>query len=1087
MTDPSSGSNDADDVPLSPSPSSPSPERQQQQTTEETATSTTSRWSSWIVISVAVLIGVAKSAPADVWVQWVVWPAYRLLLNIAGVTTGVALGLGFAAHVYDQLTEWHDRQVHPAHATTPSLSRSRTPLRKANSNAAVLLQQDDYRSLLQSAGYLSFRRNTTTTQEDTAEKRDLLRGQVVRSDKLLQSQHYYAFDRKAHAPGAPRHALDAMQEFWPTLPAVVNEKLGYAMENILRDFVACWFKSVDEGCRYRNFQVEEEEEETEPPPRAHQHARVMMYSVALHRPSPFLDSLYESMAIIFGNLATRVEHMNLFAIILLKWTRVLAHTFKFYRTLRKSVVHKQRLAQHGAIPATRSPRRSSRRGRNAGIDESAGEDHVEHDSSSVVSEISMTKEFLLLGKLHRAITFGLDVPALLFADATGRECGTPSLDNSGQSSNHETTVNATEVDDDVLADRLFNSPILTECELDYNRVVGHRMVRALVTRQDYGSPIVASLLTEMMGGCVLTPIMSIFSPEYLNSWIIQGLSSSTAEGESKEDTGDEEKKNQEDGDEHKTSSNDPSADVAALPVDPLLGSVNEAGSEDTQPATTHKSTTSPLSRVAEESAKPSVENHVSPESAALHDLSENAAMLMSPSAEERSAASPKEASSPSFGDNIIALLSLALVDLQKYVDFEECRTARINHQEVNVNWDDPGCRATVLRLVLVIELALTHGRCTYKLPLDQSGGEADSLHSEEQQDDEDEEDLDNDLDDSERPVEVTLPEYESATLSQLLMEMTGDIDAFEERVATENTLAAEHNANKYEDMIVEEYKPSATEQSTLRTLIAAWLHTGQIYRTVGVLVQAHATALAPYYHNNAFLRSRSSATGFVRQLKALAGVDILVDTMTVLACPRLDETDNEALHELIRKSTLPSPSSLSAANAEDMDRVGGAIPSSVASTQRMATSSTPRYLDFHRNESFAASLRSERERRMHSWRAITAEEEGEFSPVCRSIGTTQEDISLHRELHHIARIFYTGTNIIGIRDAARRKNSNDAEGQSLSESAETDDEHVSLLTVEMACQRRRIEVPDDDSSFLLRAQVSQMDAMRDADSQSMSF
>jgi hypothetical protein len=78
----------------------------------------------------------------------------------------------------------------------------------------------------------------------------------------------------------------------------------------------------------------------------------------------------------------------------------------------------------------------------------------------------------------------------------------------------------------------------------------------------------------------------------------------------------------------------------------------------------------------------------------------------------------------------------------------------------------------------------------------------------------------------------------------------------------------------------------------------------------------------------------------------------------------------------------------------------------------------------------------------------------------------------HKELHLIARIFYTGTNLVAIRDAARRKSS--AETDSVSQSEATDPEAIqtSLLTLETACPRRRIEVPDDDSSFLLRAQVS---------------
>jgi hypothetical protein len=34
--------------------------------------------------------------------------------------------------------------------------------------------------------------------------------------------------------------------------------------------------------------------------------------------------------------------------------------------------------------------------------------------------MSMTKHFLLVGKLHRAVIFCMDVPSLLFADASGK-------------------------------------------------------------------------------------------------------------------------------------------------------------------------------------------------------------------------------------------------------------------------------------------------------------------------------------------------------------------------------------------------------------------------------------------------------------------------------------------------------------------------------------------------------------------------------------------------------------------------------------------------------------------------------------------
>ena len=144
-------------------------------------------------------------------------------------------------------------------------------------------------------------------------------------------------------------------------------------------------------------------------------------------------------------------------------------------------------------------------------------------------------------------------------------------------------------------------------------------------------------------------------------------------------------------------------------------------------------------------------------------------------------------------------------------------------------------------------------------------------------------------------------------------------------------------------------------------------------------------------------------------------------------------------------------------------------------------SRTPRYLEYHRNEAFASSLRSERDRRMQSWVTSIQNDTEMLQIVCRLNGTP-EDIAYHRELHHVARIFYAGTNMIGIRDAARsssasqRQRLNTADSvQSINSTSslgsEAQSPEVSLLTVEMACARRRIEVPDDDSSFLLRAQV----------------
>lgn len=152
--------------------------------------------------------------------------------------------------------------------------------------------------------------------------------------------------------------------------------------------------------------------------------------------------------------------------------------------------------------------------------------------------------------------------------------------------------------------------------------------------------------------------------------------------------------------------------------------------------------------------------------------------------------------------------------------------------------------------------------------------------------------------------------------------------------------------------------------------------------------------------------------------------------------------------------------------------------------QFAVTEGTPRYLDYNRNEAFASSLRSERDRRMQSWISSIQNDTEIVQVVCRTKGSTPEEVAYHRELHHVARIFYAGTNLVGIRDAARSSSTKQRERlnsagstqstmTALSEQSTGDSQspEVSLLTVEMACSRRKIEVPDDDSSFLLRAQV----------------
>jgi hypothetical protein len=203
---------------------------------------------------------------------------------------------------------------------------------------------------------------------------------------------------------------------------------------------------------------------------------------------------------------------------------------------------------------------------------------------------------------------------------------------------------------------------------------------------------------------------------------------------------------------------------------------------------------------------------------------------------------------------------------------------------------------------------------------------------------------------------------------------------------------------------------------------------------------------------------------------------ILVDTIAVLSSPRLDESSASSLFHrkprAISGVTLPL-------NNDDMQ---GDTTSQAERTWSplKSTSLVPRYLDFHRNESLAASLCSERERRMQSWDRLVKEElEGGLPVICRARGASKEDLSQHKELHHIAMLFYYETVVLSLRDAARRTHF-DPDNSSSSVVSSLDAERVtpfSLLTIEAACPKRRLEIPDDDSSFLLRGQPRVLNAV----------
>lgn len=838
------------------------------------------------VVAVAMLL----TGQYQLFVHTFVKPLIQMIFTVIGVTVGLSLALGLSMHVYDQLQDWHHRdragnnyllEIPRKNGSYRSLASSSllntnsalgpsTSIGTINNATSFMENEQTYKARMTTAGY--------------PPPTSMARGQICRNKDSLTP--YYKFDTKV--------PFDKLQLYFPNNP--VNLQLSKWIDIIMKDFIASWYCKVDSGVQYNRPDTASSV--------MHQ-SSLFLCSIASYRRVPFIDHLYDSMAILFGNLATRFEHVNLLEITLLKWTQILSRTFQQYRQIRKRV------------------------------------------SLETNPEMAIAKEFLIANQVHPAVIYGLDVPSLLFADADGKEC--PVSVSETSSTPHKSLQ--------VLEERFF--PIMKECELDYHRVLSNRMMKTLLARHDASCHMLQGLLTEILASCVLSPILGLFAPETVNGWIVMGLGGNSGAATTTE--------------------------------------------EHTLPEQLERSSPDELLEVVDD-----------------NDEQDDLATSLQ-----------------STGEDLLTQLTSSIIALREFVDFEDYREGTINHS--SIKWDDPVCRTAVLKLVLIIEAILSDGRCTYKgVP---------SVIQEVVEDEGDD-------------TEVSFSEYEPSTLSQVLMELTSDIDAFEERALTENNRLVTYE-ERYKTLVPGKFERTATEQSTTRTLIAAWLHSGQVHRVLSIISEAKSTVLLPYYMPSAFLRSGQTFSSFLRQLKALDGVDVLVDTMAALASPRLDEGE-DALHTFVRQSS----SSTNRNNRES------AI--AIASQFMLSSPTTPRYCDFHRNEAFASSLRSERERRFQSWHGRFQNDDEEGVPIIIHAGASESHRNAHKDLHKIAKTFYSATNLVSIRDAARRKNSSGTEIGSLSEASDANEsiEMASLLTVEAAGPTRRIEIPDDDSSFLLRAQVS---------------
>jgi hypothetical protein len=379
------------------------------------------------------------------------------------------------------------------------------------------------------------------------------------------------------------------------------------------------------------------------------------------------------------------------------------------------------------------------------------------------------------------------------------------------------------------------------------------------------------------------------------------------------------------------------------------------------------------------------------------------------------------------------------------------------------------------------------------------------------------------------------------------MEMTSDLETFEKE--SKNFSKFSTIESMYDEDLEGLHsitRPKASDLSTLRTLIAAWLHTGLVYQILHVFLHFHDSILYPFYHKDAFIRKKENISGFLQQLRALHNVDIMVDTLTILSYPPLDlyQIEDQAMksstfseivsnnvtltnHEFqgkvvdagpLKHSGLETPSKTKKQeHRRNGLNVGNTIKANFESNRKLLSrlvrpivmrngvspalkpmqspkmglittpitnQHVPPYLVFHANEPLAFSLRSERNERRKSFLKFINESTGvgkvNLEMICRS-KRSPENFLEHRDLHNLAKGFYSNTTAICLRHInldTVSSESNDCKPIK------------TLLVMESITTRRKWSIPDDDSSFLLRAQPVHLDVIgihRDQRSHTLSY
>ena len=727
--------------------------------------------------------------------------------------------------------------------------------------------------------------------------------------------------------------------------------------------------------------------------------------------------------------------------------------------------------------------------------------------STEVSEIAIIREYLQAGRLHAALTFGMDVPSLLFADPLGKDC--PPGPSHQENNDSDRQMGHTD-EDSILENRLLSpeSSLIAECELDYNRVLASKVAKLVVSKNEIDSSVVRTMLVEMLASCVLCPTMGCFTPDYVNGWLIKGLSlleDGEIEGENPPAAA------------SSTAKSDETAADGAVASDTILR-------RDSQEAIvcTNQSVVSDLDGHAHDSLSGlhPVNSGESDDKAQTLDASVDGVVEEIITSDGSVRSEMDELFEEEYvhdsmcndAEQIITLLSMSIIELGRFIDFEDCRYARERNEDILVDWDQSDCRRAVKHLVLVIEAALLLGSRSERKRTSMSVTDHDDLSVMEQDLSVMEQSMEYD-DDFEVEIyekeasSATAPStgHQHATLSAALMELTGDIDAFAKMI-----LDSEQDESA-DDVSVDDGTqnsfniPKPNELSTLRSLIAAWLHTGQAFKVLSIIAHAKKSILVPFYHGKAFLRRENYVNDFTRLLRQLDGVEILVDTHSVLASQCIlvgngfdvlmqsfqndfgEKQDDPFPHHhqrrgrsLAKEPLFSMVGSMKAKSAQNFSRIArfaqsasesfhipfDETPSStnkrpfsanIAFQAQNNNHSTPAYLDFNKNSTFASSLRSERDRRHESWvKEISGVEKMEF--FCRARGIKDKDAIVHRELHHLSRFFYTYTSEMRIEPCP------------MIDAGSGSPEAAANITVKGVSSRRRLEVPDEDSSFLLRVQ-----------------